>query len=183
MSTLLSLPRGPVPRNGSVDQSNESTDDKVRQQVWALLAGMYPTGTFIERRREQRFPLARLIRLTPVGREGLVPLAEPVVVVGKDVSERGLGFFHRQPLAQRRMIASIETRGGGWVEFLIDIHWCRFTQYGWYDSGGRLLQVVERDPTARGGWEVGRAAGVALPPELAVELPTLAPDSLPPAAR
>ncbi len=144
MSTLLTLPRKPAPRPGLVDQGTESAEEKVRQQVFGLLAGLYPTGTWTERRREQRYPLARLIRLTPVGPDGITPTAEAVVVVGKDVSERGLGFFHRQPLAHRRMIAGLETHGGGWIEFLIDISWCRFTQHGWYDSGGRFLQVVEQ---------------------------------------
>jgi hypothetical protein len=130
-----------------------SADDQIRQQVWTLLAGYYPTGNATERRAAQRFPLARLIRLTPVGSDGITPLAEAIVVVGKDVSERGIGFYHRQPLAHRRMVASIETQRGDWLDFLIDIHWCRFTHHGWYDSGGRFLQVAPPEfqrPVARG---------------------------------
>jgi hypothetical protein len=41
------------------------------------------------------------------------------------------------------MVASLQTHTGHWIAFLIDIHWCRFTQHGWYDSGGRFLQVVQ----------------------------------------
>ncbi len=147
-----------------------TAEEKVRHFVRVLLSGTHPAGAFKERRRDQRFPLARLIRLTPVGPDG-APLAEAVVVVGKDVSERGLGFYHPQPLAQRRMIASIETRGGAWLEFLIDINWCRFTKHGWYDSGGRLLQVVERGPAAEGAGETERGASRAdrLSPNLADE--------------
>jgi hypothetical protein len=143
MAMLLTLPGdiALVPEAG--DKTAGASEDKVRQQVWSLLAGFYPPGKWTERRREQRFPLPRLIYLTPVRPGGITPVAPSLVVVGKDLSERGLGFFHREPLIHRRMIASIETHGGDWVGFLIDINWCRFTQHGWYDSGGRLLQVVE----------------------------------------
>jgi hypothetical protein len=128
-----------------IDTGPAAAEDKVRQQVWGLLAGLHTSGKWTERRSVQRFPLARLIRLSPVGPDGVTPLPESLVVVGKDVSERGLGFFHLQPLPHRRMVASIETHSGDWIGFLIDISWCRFTHHGWYDSGGRFLQVVEAE--------------------------------------
>ena len=27
--------------------------------------------------------------------------------------------------------------------FLLDVDWCRFTQLGWYESGGKFLRAVE----------------------------------------
>ena len=57
------------------------------------------------------------------------------------------------------MIASLETPGGDWIGFLIDISWCRFTQHGWYDSGGRLLQVVELERHAMDGERVEARVG------------------------
>jgi hypothetical protein len=143
MATLLSAPGDmalPLPLGV---QTTVSAEDKVRQEVWSLLAGFYPAGKCTERRKDQRFPLPRLVFLTPVGPDGLAPLGPAIVVAGKDISERGLGFYHPHPLAHRRMIAALQTRTERWVGFLIDINWCRFTQHGWYDSGGRLLQVVE----------------------------------------
>jgi hypothetical protein len=41
------------------------------------------------------------------------------------------------------MIASLELPEQHWAAFLLDIKWCRFTQYGWYDSGGRFLQTLQ----------------------------------------
>jgi len=117
-------------------------DEMVRRQVWGLLAGLYPTGKPIERRAEQRFAYPHLLYLTAVGEDGLSPLAESVSVVGKHLSERGLGFYHKQPLPYRRMIASLERHDGRWLGFVVDITWCRFTEYGWYDSGGRFLQAA-----------------------------------------
>ena len=63
-------------------------------------------------------------------------------MVGKHLSERGLGFYHPQPLPYRRMIVSLEGPRGDWFGFLIDLTWCRFTRQGWYESGGRFLESV-----------------------------------------
>ena len=83
-----------------------------------------------------------LIHLTPVGEDGVTPSGESVVVVGKHVSERGIGFYHPKPLPYRRMIASLEGPNGNWFGFLVNLNWCRFTRQGWYESGGRFLESV-----------------------------------------
>jgi len=103
---------------------------------------LYPNHELAERRRENRYPFPYLIHLTPVAEDGITPQGETLVVVGRHLSERGLGFYHPQPLPYRRMIASLETPRGQWLGFLIDLTWCRFTRQGWYESGGRLLQSV-----------------------------------------
>ena len=95
-----------------------------------------------ERRGEQRYPYPYLIHLTPVATDGVTPVGESLVVVGKHLSERGLGFYHPRPIAYRRVIASLETTGGARMAFLIDLNWCRFTRQGWYESGGRFLRAV-----------------------------------------
>ena len=41
------------------------------------------------------------------------------------------------------MIVSLDTSDGSSLTFLIDLAWCRFTKKGWYESGGRFLEVVE----------------------------------------
>lgn len=125
-------------RNSSV-----TADEDVRAQVCGLLNTLYPRGNKVERRGEQRFPFPYLVHLTPVDADGSVQVDETVVVVGKHLSERGLGFYHQQPLPNRRMIVSLEVGTGAWLGFLIDLSWCRFTKQGWYESGGRFLQVVK----------------------------------------
>ena len=96
----------------------------------------------VERRCETRYPFPFLIHLTPVGNDNATACGESVVVVGKHVSERGLGFYHPKPLPYRRVIASLEGPRGGWFGFLIDLNWCRFTRQGWYETGGRFLEAV-----------------------------------------
>ena len=126
-----------------------AADEEVRGQVWALLSTLYPKVTVVERRRETRYPFPFLIYLTPVGDDGTTPSGESIVVVGKHVSERGLGFYHAKPLAHRRVVASLERPHDGWYAFLLDLRWCRFTRQGWYESGGRFLEAVS-SPLARG---------------------------------
>ncbi len=117
-------------------------ENDVRSQVWSLVTTLMPREDLAERRREQRYPFPHLVHLTPVGDDGLTPEGESVVAVGKHLSERGLGFYHPQPLAHRRMIVSLQTGSGDWLGFLIDLSWCRFTKQGWYESGGRFIQSV-----------------------------------------
>ena len=126
-----------------------ASDHPVRRQVWNLLAGLHPPGQWVERRFEQRFPYPQLLYLTPLAEDGVHPSGESIVVVGKHLSESGLSFFHKQPLPHRQMIASLEDRGRRWVGFVIDITWCRFTQHGWYDSGGQFLETTPSPLDAR----------------------------------
>ncbi len=126
----------------TMPESGESPDEEVQAQVAGLLATLFPKGQLVERRREQRYPFPHLIHLTPVNGDGQTPEGESIVVVGKHLSERGLGFYHAKPLSHRRMIASLEAGNGQWIAFLIDLNWCRFTKQGWYESGGRFLRSV-----------------------------------------
>ena len=122
-------------------RGGEQADDLVRRQVWGLLAGLYPPAKQIERRADQRFPYPHLIYLHQIAPPETTQ-GRALVVVGKDISERGLGFYHRDPIAQRRMIVSLLAHDDHWLAFLIDLTWCRFNKHGWYDSGGRLLAVA-----------------------------------------
>ena len=131
-----------MPQIDFIRECSNSVDEEIHAQVWGLLTTLYPKNDLTERRRENRYPFARLIHLTPVGKDGVSPEGETVVVVGKHLSEHGLGFYHQKPLPYRRMIASLETPNGHWIAFLVDLNWCRFTQQGWYESGGRFLQSM-----------------------------------------
>ncbi len=131
-----------APQLDLLGESNHDVDQEVRTQVWGLLTALYPRNDLIERRGSSRYPFPCLVHLKPVGADGVTPEGESVVVVGKHISEQGLGFYHQQPLPYRRMVVSLECGKGRWLGFLIDLNWCRFTKDGWYESGGRFLQTV-----------------------------------------
>jgi hypothetical protein len=132
------------------DLAVRSTPDAdIRRQVWSLLAGLYPHGSVLERRAAQRFAYPQLLYLTTTLADGRTPGDQTFVVVGKTLSEGGLGFYHRETLADRYMIASLPNHERRLVAFLIDVTWCRYTTLGWYESGGRFLEVVP-SPVAEG---------------------------------
>ncbi len=131
------------PHLNLVAEAETTPDEDIRTQIWGLLSTLYPHNELAERRSESRYPFPYLVQLTPAGEDEAVSGGETVVVVGKHLSERGLGFYHPKPLAHRRMIASLDAGGGRWIKFLIDLSWCRFIKKGWYESGGRFLRSVE----------------------------------------
>lgn len=120
-----------------------AADDEVRTQVWGLLAGLYPHGSLVEKREAQRYPYPRLVWLSPLWPRDALPAAESFTVAGKHISERGMSFYHPQPISHRLVVASLEAGDGGWLGFLLDLHRCRFTRHGWYETGGRFLRVME----------------------------------------
>jgi len=142
MAALSTEAYQPLPRESCAPAAPTPAQEEVRARVLGLLATLYPAHDRVERRRENRWPFPYLVHLTPVDDGGTTPSGETVVVVGKHLSQRGLGFYHPRPLPYRRMIASIAGADGNWIGFLIDLNWCRFTREGWYESGGRFLQTV-----------------------------------------
>ena len=137
---MITLVHEPQPDNST--ESAKPPAEDVQAGVGRLLDALYPRGVLVERRGERRYPFPYLVRLTPVAEDGITARGEAVVVVGKHLSSRGLGFYHPGPLPHRRMIASLEVGDGRRLDFLINLSWCRFTKQGWYESGGRLLQVL-----------------------------------------
>jgi hypothetical protein len=125
-----------------------STDYDIRARVHELLLAMYPPGPPMERRVDRRYPYPRLIRLTPVAEDGSTPMGVSLVVVGHNISERGLGFFHQAVIPYRRVIASFDAGDDRWLGLLMDLTWCRFTKLGWYECGGRFVQAVTAVPPA-----------------------------------
>lgn len=125
-------------------------EESLRGEVHRLLGRLFPKELITERRQDGRFPFPFLVRLTPVGDRHLTPVAESMVVVGKDLSAHGMGLFHPHPLPYRRAVVSLEDRTGRCVTLLIDLSWCRFTRHGWYESGGRFLQVVSELAVEKG---------------------------------
>lgn len=116
--------------------------DDFRGWVRRLVGGNGRQSRLNERRGQQRYPFPRLLHLTPVDEDSAGPVGDTIVAVGRQLSEEGLDFYHREPLPYRRVIATIQQEAGPPIGLLLDLTWCRFNRYGWYDSGGRFLQVV-----------------------------------------
>ena len=97
---------------------------------------------YTDRRHNRRLAYPYPIHLTPVGIDDSTPQGETIIVVGKHLSECGLDFYHNQPLPYRRMIASLRQGETDWMGLLVDLTWCRFTRHGWYENGGRFIEMI-----------------------------------------
>jgi hypothetical protein len=115
---------------------------QIGEQVRLALSAVQKPHSAPERRRTQRFAYPQLLEVIPADPESLQPVDEPLVVVGKQISENGLGFYHSTPLPYRYVIVTLERGFRGPVRLLLDLSWCRFTRHGWYESGGRFLRLL-----------------------------------------
>ncbi len=137
----------------TVERSVYTADARpaLTQEVEALIARLRPSVCF-ERRHHERVAIPFLLRMVPLDKQGNLISEEEKTVIGKDLSSRGLGFFHEEPLPHRRAILSLEHPDLGNFSVEMDLTWCRFTKLGWYESGGRLLRTVEQKlPRAKAG--------------------------------
>jgi hypothetical protein len=110
--------------------------------VEAALHAIDPGPRSAERRRDARSPYPYPIHLTPYGNNGLPDARRTFVVIGKHLAPHGLDFYCRQPLAERRVVASLDCGREGWIGLVMELTWCRFGRHGWYDNGGRFIAQV-----------------------------------------
>ncbi len=107
-----------------------------------------------EDRRDMRHPFPKLIRLTPVDSQGQTILDDAITVVGSNLSVEGINFFCKEPIPFRRVIVSIPQQSSPDLHVLVDLKWCRFVGGGWFDNGGKFINLVKK--TARGFLVLGK---------------------------
>jgi len=118
------------------------------EQVEALLARLNPQ-VLLERRRDERVAIPVLFQLVPLDADRQPMEADATYVVGKNISRRGLSFFHDRPIPYRRALVSLDHPGLGRFTAEIDVSWCRFARPGWYESGGRLIRLADDNARQR----------------------------------
>ncbi len=151
-SETVTSPR-PTAASGALN-----SDQQVRSRVQQVLQYFRYRPHISDRRCDRREPFPYPIYVTPIAADGSAVKEETIVVLGKHISERGLDFYYQAPLPYRRVIASWECSDGRWLAIVLDLKWCRSNRHGWYENGGRFLQIVDSplaDPA-----EPNRASGV-----------------------
>jgi hypothetical protein len=108
-------------------------------QIDALLSRLHPPVER-ERRQDDRIAIPVLLQLTPYGDDQRPIDHEASIVVGKNISRRGVSFYHERPITHRRALIEVADPVAGTFAAEVDITWCRFTKPGWYESGGRLIR-------------------------------------------
>jgi hypothetical protein len=117
--------------------------DAIAASIESAIAAVEPFRRSAERRREARYPYPYPVPLTPFLLDGTPDVQQTFVVIGKHLAPHGIDFYCRQPVPQRRVIASLDCGRDGWVGLVVELAWCRFNRHGWYDNGGRFVAVVE----------------------------------------
>ncbi len=125
-------------------------DQQVHEHVREIVRQHRPRPVGGDRRCDRREPFPYPIHITPLADDGSILKEETIVVLGKHLSERGLDFYYEAPLPYRRVITSWECRDGSWLALMLDLRWCRSMRHGWYENGGRFLQVVPSPLSAVG---------------------------------
>jgi hypothetical protein len=123
-------------------------NSQLNQQFRKLKQALEQPVTY-ERRAFARIPLPLLLRITPLDETGQRLDHAAMTVVGKDISPRGLSFFHDRPMPHRRVEVTFDHPELGRFTMQVDVGWCQFTGSGWYVSGGRMLRTARGKPAAK----------------------------------
>lgn len=115
-------------------------------EIWQVIRSLYfsphaSRGHF-DRRQERRYAFPFPFRITPLDADQQLLSHESQVVIGKSFSERGVDFYHYQPIPFRYVVASFEPSAEPGIELVLELNWCRFGQQRIYDSGGHFLRAV-----------------------------------------
>lgn len=140
---LLTQPVSPFDPETPRATGAETADASLKHAVRGLITRLAPLVTR-DRRRYARHPLPLLMELTPIDIETGEATGDSLIVVGKSLSEHGIGFFHQHAIPYRHALVRVEDHSERETSFLVDLAWCRYTQFGWYESGGRFLKVLEQ---------------------------------------
>lgn len=101
-----------------------------------------PPGVRGERREAERVAIPLLLRVTPLSGPDGFPVGEPSTAVGKDLSRAGVGLYHQDPLPHKHVLLTFEDPRLERLSVVVELSRCRFSNLGWYESGGRLLRVA-----------------------------------------
>jgi hypothetical protein len=119
--------------------ATKTTRTTLTIQIEALLSRLHP-AIERERRHDDRIAIPVLFRLTPFDANRQPLEQDASIVVGKNISRRGVCFYHEKPITHRRALIELADPSVGSFVAEIDVTWCRFTKPGWYESGGRLIR-------------------------------------------
>jgi len=107
-----------------------------------------PAGVGDNRRHADRVAIPLLLRIAALDGSLTDGNAEAITAVGKDLSRSGIGFFHHEPLPHRHVALSFDDPRLEGLSVEVELNRCRFSNLGWYESGGRLLRLVEPQQAA-----------------------------------
>lgn len=102
---------------------------------------------YVERRERDRSRLEMPIYVMPAAFDGqhIEPLEDVMLAVTRDVSLRGIGFTHDEPLEAEYAVVTFDLMDGDSVSLLLEVRWSNLERAYSYMSGGRFLGITEGD--------------------------------------
>ena len=88
-----------------------------------------------DRRQTSRRPFSRPVQIVLNGSDSVFP------GFTRDISPVGIGLLHDFPIDSGQVIVTIENPSG-LVSIRTEILWCLPAREGWYQSGGRFIDVI-----------------------------------------
>lgn len=108
-----------------------------------LVASWHASPPLMHGRAWHRVRYEKPLILTPMDGERNQLAGKPRLVQGRDVSLGGCSFYHGDPLPCSRVALTFGVSDEDRVTLMVRLTWCRFTQGGIYQSGGKFLKPVE----------------------------------------
>lgn len=110
------------------------------QQLSELLSGFDAPSNDANRRNKNRRGFNCAMAFIPIGATGRPSTKDALRVMGKDISEAGLGFIHDRPLPSKRGVICFERPGAGKYAIEIAVLWTQEESTGSYESGCWMLR-------------------------------------------
>ena len=140
-----------VERDQSIESPAEprhESNPPRRQELHACIAWLLESESGdrvpVEKRAHRRYSFRKPLTVTPVNNHSGRP--DPLKcfpAFGIDISASGICFLARQLVPARKAVLSLEGPCNKTVPVLFEPRWVRFTRGGWYQTGGRLLEVLQ----------------------------------------
>ena len=127
-SASFSLPLAASPRRRDLESSIED--------VLTITSDRH-----LQRRERGRHPFTRPVTLIPCDSAGQ-PREEGFLCMGKEISSKGFGFFHQQPLPHRYLLLSMAPTVPYPHVLLMRMKRCRFLGDCWYESAAQFVRVM-----------------------------------------
>ena len=97
----------------------------------------------LEQRNSARIDYTSPVYLTPLDEKGDPQFDDSFGVLGRQISEQGFDFYHKDPIPHQIVIASFEYSPSRWVGIKMKLKWCRFAKHGYFENGGEFLETVD----------------------------------------
>ncbi len=115
---------------------------EIARIVDRVVASWHSPLSLAEQRGSHRLRYERPAVLTPLDERTGEPVSVHKIVSGRDISPTGFSFTHLDPLACRRAIVTFAFESLPPSAVVLRLSWCRFTQAGVYQSGGKFLNPI-----------------------------------------